>query len=50
MENSQVNNYVLDEKENEDDDDDGEFMGFCVYGKEICIYGNDGLFTTSFRH
>ena len=49
MENSQVNNYVLDEKEN-DDEDDGKFMGFCVYGKEICIYGNDGLFTTSFRH
>ena len=27
-----------------DDDDFGEFRGFCVYGKKICIYGNDGLF------
>ena len=30
--------------EDPDDDDFGEFRGFCVYGKKICIYGNDGLF------
>ena len=34
--------------ENNDDDDDGdqgEYKGFCVFGKKICIYGNDGLYT-----
>ena len=38
-------------KDDDDDDDDdeekekGEYNGFCVFGKKICIYGNDGLFT-----
>jgi len=27
----------------DDDDDQGELRGFCVYGKKIIIYGNDGL-------
>jgi len=38
-------------KDDDDDDDDdeekekGEYNGFCVFGKKICIYGNDGLYT-----
>ena len=43
MEDSDINNYVLDQEN--DEDDRGEYNGFCVYGKKICIYGNDGLFT-----
>eukprot|EP00092_Neocalanus_flemingeri_P022319 GFUD01024202.1.p1 GENE.GFUD01024202.1~~GFUD01024202.1.p1 ORF type:complete len:356 (+),score=87.45 GFUD01024202.1:96-1163(+) len=44
MEDSDINNYVLDQ-ENVEDDDKGEYKGFCVYGKKMCVYGNDGLFT-----
>merc|ERR1711970_312475 len=36
---------VMEEDDNEEDDDKGEYRGFCVFGKKICIYGNDGLFT-----
>ena len=35
-------------KDDDDDDEEkekGEYNGFCVFGKKICIYGNDGLFT-----
>jgi len=34
-----------DEDGNDSDDDDrGEFRGFCVYNNRLCVYGNDGLF------
>merc|ERR1712002_1439476 len=37
---------VKDEDEGSDDEDEkGEYSGFCVFGKKICVYGNDGLFT-----
>ena len=36
---------IIEESDNDEDDDKGEYRGFCVYGKKICIYGNDGLFT-----
>jgi len=29
----------------EDDDEQGELRGFCVYNNRIVIYGNDGLMT-----
>ena len=32
-----------DTGDDDDDDDQGELRGFCVYGKKIIIYGNDGL-------
>ena len=49
MEDSDINNYVLDQESAADDDEDdkGEYHGFCVYGKKLCIYGNDGLFTAN---
>ena len=31
--------------DSDSDDEKGEYNGFCVFGKKICIYGNDGLFT-----
>ena len=34
-----------DDSDDEDHDDKGEHQGFCVFGKKLCIYGNDGLFT-----
>jgi len=39
---------VKDDDDDVDDDEEkekGEYNGFCVFGKKICIYGNDGLFT-----
>merc|ERR1712241_1620970 len=37
---------VKDEDDGSDSDDEkGEYNGFCVFGKKICIYGNDGHFT-----
>jgi len=38
---------VVDDDDEDDDEheDKGEYKGFCVFGKKICIYGNDGLFT-----
>ena len=37
---------VKDEDDGSDDEDEkGEYNGFCVFGKKICVYGNDGLFT-----
>jgi len=35
-----VERNVVDE---EDDDEQGELRGFCVYNNKIVIYGNDGL-------
>merc|ERR1711942_19872 len=35
---------VKDEDDGSDSDDEkGEYNGFCVFGKKICVYGNDGL-------
>merc|ERR1712013_511410 len=34
-----------DNDDDNEEDEKGEYNGFCVYGKKICIYGNDGLFT-----
>jgi len=34
-----------DDDADEEHEDKGEYKGFCVFGKKICIYGNDGLFT-----
>ena len=38
--------YLLDQEPlgSDEDHDQGEQMGFCVFGKKIYIYGNDGLF------
>ena len=49
MEDSDINQYVLDQEPlgNDEDNDQGEYMGFCVFGKKICVYGNDGLFTAN---
>ena len=52
LENPEISNDALDlvtvvkgKEEDEDDNDDGEFKGFCVYGKKIIVYGYDGLHT-----
>ena len=34
---------VKGEEEDEEDNDDGEFTGFCVYSKKIAVHGYDGL-------
>ena len=49
LEDSEINNYVLDQDstDREADHDQGEYTGFCVYGRKICIYGNNGLFTAT---
>merc|ERR1712183_679871 len=36
---------VMEADDEDEDDDKGEYKGFCVFGKKLCIYGNDGLFT-----
>ena len=33
------------EDDDEIEDNDGEYKGFCVYGRKIVIYGYDGLHT-----
>ena len=38
-----------EEGNDEDDDDRGEFRGFCVYKNKICVYGNDGLFAADVK-
>ena len=39
------NTAQAEDSESDNDDDFGEYRGFCVYGNRIVIYGNDGLFT-----
>ena len=34
-----------DAVDEDDDDEQGELRGFCVYANRIVIYGNDGLMT-----
>lgn len=36
---------VIEEDDEDEENDRGEYRGFCVFGKKICMYGNDGLFT-----
>ena len=53
LEDPSVSNEALDlepviaaEEEKEDEDAvKRDFQGFCVYGKNICVYGDDGLFS-----
>eukprot|EP00092_Neocalanus_flemingeri_P001630 GFUD01001740.1.p1 GENE.GFUD01001740.1~~GFUD01001740.1.p1 ORF type:complete len:323 (+),score=95.76 GFUD01001740.1:81-1049(+) len=49
LEDPSVSNEALDlepvlASEDEEDAAKGEFHGFCVYGKNICVFGDDGLF------
>ena len=46
LENSDLD-LKLSVVEGEDEDDvheKGEHRGFCVFGKKICVFGNNGLF------
>lgn len=38
---------VKGEEEDEEDNDDGEYKGFCVYSKKIVVFGYDGLHTVN---
>ena len=40
---------LMEEDDKDEDDEKGEYNGFCVFEKRICIYSDGGLFTADVK-